>query len=73
MKKSFGTLGQLRTAVENRIDELEGSNPVEFAEDIDHVSPVEASENISLRQCKASKEAVKDEYEVCDYIDCVTC
>ena len=75
MKKSFGTLDQLRIAVENRIDELEGSNPVEFTEDIDHSTLVEASENISVRQCKAAEQidTVTDECDEAEDYDCVTC
>lgn len=75
MQKSFGTLDQLKIAVENRIDELEGSNPVEFTENIDHSTPVEASKNISIRQCKAAEhiDTVTDEYDEVEDCDFVTC
>ena len=47
MKKSFGTLNQLKTAVENRIDELEMSNPSALKSDLIVDELVESSSAIA--------------------------
>ena len=67
MGKSFGTPEQFRSAIENRIDELEIGG-ISSSTDSCASDTVEGSENLSVRDAK-NKEQEDTE---CDF-GCVTC
>ena len=68
MGKSFGTPEQFRSAIENKIDELEMGGVSSSTDDLCAHEAVEGSENLSVRDAK-NKELEDAE---CDF-DCVTC